>query len=76
MIDDMGKALVILGILLMALAIAPTGVWIDPQESWMVTHWEWIKRALRLEAQGTPVTVHPVLFYLGVLLSVIGIALS
>jgi hypothetical protein len=76
MTDDTGKGLVILGILLVALAIAPTGFWIDPQGSWVVTHWEWIKRALRLEAQGTPVTVHPVLFYVGILLSVIGIVLS
>jgi hypothetical protein len=76
MTDDMGKVLVILGVLLLALASAPTGAWINPQDSWVITHWEWIKRALRLENSATPVTVHPVLFYLGVLLSVIGIALS
>jgi hypothetical protein len=69
MTADMGKTLVILGILLLALAVAPTGTWIDPQDSWVDTQWEWIKRAIKPEAYATPMTVHPVLCYLGMLLS-------
>ena len=60
------------GIIVIALAIAPTGSRIDPHDPWVVTQWKWIHRALRQAKEATPVTINPILFSLGILLSVIG----
>jgi hypothetical protein len=40
MTDDIGKVLAILGVMLLALAISPTGAFINPRNSWVVTQWE------------------------------------
>jgi hypothetical protein len=69
---SIGKVLTICGIVVMALAITPTGARIDPHDAWVVTQGKWIQRALRREQEATPVTINPILFYLGILLSVIG----
>ena len=69
---SIGKVVTICGIVLIALAITPTGSHIDPHDAWVVTQWKWIQRALRREQEATPVTIDPLLFYLGILLSVVG----
>ena len=69
---SIGKMVTICGIVVMALAITPTGSRIDPHDPWVVTQWKWIQRAIRQEQDATPVTINPLLFYLGILLSVIG----
>ena len=69
---SIGKMVTICGIVVIALAIAPTGSRIDPHDPWVVTQWKWIHRALRQEQEATPVTINPILFYLGILLSGIG----
>ena len=69
---SLGKMVTICGIVVIALAITPTGSRIDPHDPWVVTQWKWIQRALRQEQDATPVTINPILFYLGILLSVIG----
>ena len=69
---SIGKMVTICGIVVIALAITPTGSRIDPHDTWVVTQWQWIQRALRQEQDATPVTINPILFYLGILLSVIG----
>ena len=69
---SIGKMVTLCGIVVMALAITPTGSRIDPHDPWVVTQWKWIQRALRQEQDAAPVTINPLLFYLGILLSVIG----
>ena len=69
---SIGKMVTICGIVVITLAITPTGSRIDPHDTWVVTQWQWIQRALRQEQDATPVTINPLLFYLGILLSVIG----
>ena len=69
---SIGKMVTIGGIMVIALAITPTGSRIDPHDPWVVTQWQWIQRALRQKQDATPVTINPILFYLGILLSVIG----
>ena len=69
---SLGKMVTICGIVVIALAITPTGSRIDPHDPWVVTQWKWIQRALRQEQDATPVTINPILFYLGILLSIIG----
>ena len=74
--DPVGKFLAICGVIVLALSITPTGGFIDPDDVWWVSQWKWIQRALRQGPHATPVTINPILLYLGLLLSVIGIALS
>jgi hypothetical protein len=69
---SIGKMVTICGIMVIALAITPTGSRVDPHDPWVVTQWKWLQRALRQEQEATPVTINPMLFYLGILLSVIG----
>ena len=69
---SIGKLVTICGIVVIALAITPTGPSIDPHDPWVVTQWKWIQHALRQEPEATPVTINPLLFYLGILLSIIG----
>src|SRR6187402_3554476 len=69
---SIGKMVTLCGIVVIALAITPTGLRIDPHDTWVVTQWKWLQRALRQEQEATPVTINPILFYLGILLSVIG----
>ena len=69
---SIGKMVTLCGIVVIPLAITPTGSRIDPHDPWVVTQWQWIQRALRQEQDATPVTINPILFYLGILLSVIG----
>ena len=71
---SIGKMVTLCGIVVMALAITPTGSRIDPHDPWVVTQWQGIQRALRQEQDATPVTINPLLFYLGILLSGIGYA--
>jgi hypothetical protein len=71
---SIGKMVTICGILVITLAMTPTGSRIDPHDPWVVTQWKWIQRALRQEQDATPVTINPLLFYLGILLSVVGYA--
>jgi RNA recognition motif. (a.k.a. RRM, RBD, or RNP domain) len=58
------------------LPLAPLDAGIDPHASWWGTRWQWMQRALRHEHAATPATVNPLLLYLGMLLSVGGMALA
>jgi len=73
--DPVGKVLAICGVLVLALSITPTGGGIDPDAGWWVTQWTWIQRTRRQGPQATPITINPFLLYLGVVLSIAGIAL-
>jgi hypothetical protein len=73
--DPVGKVLAMCGVLVLALSITPTGGFIDPDDGWWVTQWTWIQRTLRQGPQATPVTINPLLLYLGMILSIGGIAL-
>jgi hypothetical protein len=75
-LESVGKLLAMCGVVVLALSIIPTGEFIDPDDFWLVTQWKWIQRSLRRGQYATPVTISPILLYLGVLLSVVGIALS
>jgi hypothetical protein len=74
--ESIGKLLAMCGVVVLALSIAPTGGFIDPHDFWWVTQWKWIQRYLRQGQYATPVTINPLLLYLGMFLSVMGIALS
>jgi hypothetical protein len=74
--ESIGKLLAMCGVVVIALSIVPTGSLIDPHDTWVVTQWKWIQRSRRQGQYATPVTITPILFYLGILLSVVGIALS
>jgi len=75
MLDPVGKVLAMCGVLVLALSITPTGGFIDPDAGWWGTQWTWIQRTLRQGPQATPVTINPLLLYLGMALSIGGIAL-
>jgi len=74
--ESIGKLLAMCGVVVLALSIAPTGAFTDPHDAWIVTQWKWIQRYLRQGRYATPVTINPILLYLGMLLSVVGIGLS
>lgn len=73
---SIGKWLAMGGIVVLVLSIAPLGACIDPHDSWWGTRWKWMQCALRQEHAATPATVDPILLYLGMLLSVGGMALA
>jgi cold-inducible RNA-binding protein len=73
---SIGKWLAMCGIVVLVLSIAPLGACIDPHDSWWGTRWKWMPCALRQEHVATPATVNPLLLYLGMLLSVGGMALA
>src|SRR5437899_11623012 len=71
-----GKWVAMGGIVVLVLSLAPLDAGIDPHASWWGSRWQWMWRALRQEPAATPVTVNPLLLYLGMLLSVGGMALA
>ena len=73
---SIGKWLAMCGIVVLVLSMAPLDVSIDPHEAWWRTRWQWMQRALRQEHAAIPATVNPLLLYLGMLLSVGGMALA
>ncbi len=73
---SIGKWLAMGGIVVLVLSMAPLGACIDPHDSWWGTRWKWMPCALRQEHAATPATVNPLLLYLGMLLSVGGMALA
>jgi len=73
---SIGKWLAMGGIVVLVLSMAPLGACIDPHDSWWGTRWKWMPCALRQEHAATPATVNPLLLYLGMLLSVSGMALA
>ncbi|HSX80924.1 MAG TPA: hypothetical protein VLQ80_20435 [Candidatus Saccharimonadia bacterium] len=73
---SIGKWLAMGGIVVLALSMAPLGACIDPHDSWWGTRWKWMPCALQQEHAATPATVNPILLYLGMLLSVGGMALA
>jgi len=73
---SIGKWVAMCGIVVLVLSIAPMGAGIDPHDTWWGTRWKWMQGALRPEHAATPVTVNPFLLYLGMLLSVGGMALA
>ena len=73
---SLGKWVAMCGIVLLVLSIVPMDAGIDPHDSWWGTRWQWMQGALRPESAAPPVTVNPCLLYLGMLLSVGGMALA
>jgi hypothetical protein len=73
---SIGKWLAMGGIVVLVLSMAPLGACMDPHDSWWGTRWKWMTCALRQEHAATPATVNPILLYLGMLLSVSGMALA
>ena len=73
---SIGKWSAMGGIVVLVLSMAPLGTCIDPHDSWWGTRWKWMPCALRQEHAATPATVNPLLLYLGMLLSVGGMALA
>ena len=73
---SIGKWVAMGGIVVLVLSIAPLGACIDPHDSWWGTRWQWMQGALRQEHAATPATVNPILLYLGMLLTVGGMALA
>ena len=70
-----GKVLTMCGVLVLALSITPTGGFINPDDGWWVTQSKWIQRTRREGPQATPVTINPLLLYLGMVLNIVGMAL-
>src|SRR5262252_463702 len=64
------------GLVVLVLSLTPTGACIDPYEAWWRTRWQWMQRALRPDHAAPAVTVNPLLLYLGMLLSVGGLAVA
>jgi hypothetical protein len=76
MLECVGKLLAIGDVIALALAISPTGAFTDRDDWWIVTQWKWLMRACADMNPASPVTIDPRWLYGGLLLSILGIALS
>ena len=74
--ESIGKWLALWGLVVLVLSLTPTGEVLDPHEAWWRTRWQWMQRALRQDQAAPAVTVNPILLYLGLLLSVGGLAVA
>src|SRR2546422_10432942 len=74
--ESIGKWLALWGLVVLVLSLTPTGEFIDPHEAWWSTRWQWMQRALRQDQAAPTVTINPILLYLGMLLSVGGLAVA
>jgi len=74
--ESIGKWLALGGLVVLVLSLTPTGACIDPSEAWWRTRWQWMQRALRPDPAAPAVTVNPLVLYLGLLLSVGGLAVA
>ena len=73
---SIGKWLALWGLVVLVLSLTPTGEVLDPHEAWWRARWQWMQRALRQDQAAPAVTVNPILLYLGLLLSVGGLAVA
>ena len=73
---SIGKWLALGGLVVLVLSLTPTGACIDPSEAWWRTRWQWMQCALRPDHAAPAVTVNPLMLYLGLLLSVGGLAVA
>ena len=73
---SIGKWLALGGLVVLVLSLTPTGACIDPSEAWWHTRWQWMQCALRPDHAAPAVTVNPLVLYLGMLLSVGGLAVA
>jgi len=73
---SIGKWLTLGGLVVLALSVTPTGEVSDAHEAWWRTRWQWMQRALRPDHAAPAVTVNPLVLYLGLLLSVGGLAVA
>ena len=76
MLEWSGKFLTMAGVIMLALSITPTGDWLDPREAWWRTQWQWIQRTLYHGGSATPVLINPLWLYGGIIVSMVGIALT
>lgn len=76
-LEYLSKILSIAGVTLLVLSISPSKQQNDPNDRWLLQQIKWVKKYIR-EAAGfsSTVDVNPFLLYLGLALSIIGIALS
>jgi hypothetical protein len=76
MLEWSGKFLTMAGVIMLALSITPTGDWLDPREAWWRTQGQWIQRTLYHGEDATPVLSNPLWLYGGIIVSMVGIALT
>jgi len=76
-LECLSKLLSIAGVALLVFSITPSKQQDDPNDPWLVQQIKWVNRYIR-EAPGfsSTVDVNPVMLYLGLTLSIVGIALS
>jgi len=73
---SIGKWLTLGGLVVLALSVTPTGEFSEAHEAWWSTRWQWLQRALRQDHAAPAATINPLLLYLGMFLSVGGLALA
>jgi len=73
---SIGRWLALWRLVVLVLSLTPTGEVLDPHEAWWRARWQWMQRALRQDQAAPAVTVNPILLYLGLLLSVGGLAVA
>ena len=76
MLEGSGKFLTLAGVSMLALSMTPTGDGLDPREAWWRTPWQWRQRTLSHGESATPVLINPLWLYGGILVSMVGIALT
>jgi hypothetical protein len=69
-----GKLLSIAGVILLVLAVSPTGDFWDPRKSWLANTWRWIRNPRPDLA--TAVIADPRFLYAGAFCAIIGILCS
>ncbi len=75
-LECFGKALSVVGVVLLALAISPTGDFVDPSDCWLRRQTKWIIRFFKESGYSSPVTINPILLYSGLILGIVGIIIS
>lgn len=68
------KVFSILAVILLALSISPTGELFNENDSWITRQIKWMKKFDK--SYSYPVTINPILLWLGVLSGIAGIFLS
>jgi hypothetical protein len=72
----LSKILGIIAVICLASAVSPPGDAVDPAHNWVQRQYHWLKRYWKKDLTATgasPVTINPILLWLGVLLSIAAI---
>lgn len=73
-LDWWAKIFSISAVVLLAASISPTGELFDEGDSWITRQLKWIKNLDK--GLSYPVTINPILLYLGVACGILGVLLS